>query len=557
MPKSKANFDDIRARADRLITSLADRDALFETWDKMYRLEPEGVPTDDYVQELYDPTPHNVVEMIARMYASNPPTISVPSPSGKKAEREKADRVERFLRALVYSSDRVRGKKMAADLLRAISIFDEETILIDNWGMLDPNALCPFILEVPHPKLCYVEYGRRGVRQHAYRATLTLGDIRDYYGEKDTAFLTGADDDELTVVDWVDKTTRCAWVEEQAAQPICLQDHNLGFVPRQAQLCTAPSFEVEQQHKRMSLLYTLNQAKLWQAACLSLTLANSNTFALLNPQWVKKSINPVADRGMRINLSETGRVHIIAAQEDISVLQKQLIPPEQMQMLAQIAVLSEASTMPKILAGTAPFSGITASATHILSTNAALVARPIAESAGWALSSALSIILKWIVQSGKPVKVRGEQTMEELAPSDILAVGEDPYIEIVFKPDVSMERQVNVQIAQALRTLGAGFDTIFELLEQAGIIRSAEEARKDMLVTRFIELNLKDFAAEAAKEAGAQLKEAKAVGLPPALTVEGAGQAPPMVEQPPAMVGQPTEAQPMAQAGQEVQGVPF
>lgn len=541
MTKSKANFDDIKTRADRLIASLADRDTLFDAWDKMYRLEPSGLPTDDYVQELYDPTPHNVVEMIARMYAANPPTISVPG--SDRRGREKADKVERFLRALLFSSDRVRGKKMASDLLRAIAIFDEETIIIDNWGMLDPDALCPFILEVPHPKLCYAEYGRRGVRQHAYRATLTLGGIRDYYGEKDTVFLSGADDDELTVVDWVDRTTRCVWVEEQAAQPIRLQDHNLGFVPRQAQLCTAPSFEVEQQHRRMSLLFTLNQAKLWQAACLSLTLANSNTFALLNPQWVKKSVNPVADRGMRINLSETGRVHIIAAQEDLSVLQKQLIPPEQLQMLAQIATLSEASTMPKILAGATPFSGITASATHILSTNAALVARPIAESAGWALSSALSIILKWIIKGGKPVKVRGEQGLEEIAPSDILAVGEDPYIEAVFKPDVSMERQVNVQIAQALRALGAGFDTIFELLEEAGIVRSAEEARRDMLVTRFIELNLKDFATEAAKEAGAQLKEARAIGLPPALTIEGAGQPPPMVEQ-------PAETQ-------EASGVPF
>jgi hypothetical protein len=520
----KKSFEDIKASVDKLVASHDELNLRFDTWNKMYLLEPTGLPTGDYVKDLYHPLPHTIVEMAGRIYCSSPVMVSVPSPTGDLAARKAADKVERFLRGVI---DTAGGERFLKSLVSAIAIFDEETILIDPWGLVDDEAEIPFALTVPNPKLCYVEYTMRGgVLRHAYRASLKLSQIREHYGERETRFIEGGDDLDRTLVDYVDREVHCVYVEEAPEKEILFERHELGFVPRQAAIATGPTFQEEEVNKRQSMLYTLDRARLWEAACLSLTLANSNTFAFLNPQWVKRSSNPAGDRMAKIDLKETGKVHIIGKDESIDVLAKQLIPQEQFQMLQQIEIMAEAATMPKIMAGTAPFAGITASATHTLSTNARLITQPVAKAAGLALSEACQIILRMIAKQGDSVQVYGLNGVDEIAPSDLKQIGERVRVVVELRADVSLEKQMNAQLAAQLRSLGAGYNTVFELLEEGGIIPSAEQAMDDMLVSKFVDLNLKPMAEQAAQEAGVALQAANELAVPKPLGIETAGMAP-------------------------------
>lgn len=542
------NFDQVKVLVDQMKTDNGPRNTNFERREKMYRLELENEPTGEYVKLLLDHLPHTVVDMVVRMYGFHTPRISIPTPSNDEKMRAAADKVERFLRAVFYAT---RGDKLLQDLLAAVSIYDEETLVIDPWGLEDKEAATPFLIETRNPKFCYAEYGsRQPVIRHAYRVTMRLAQLQDAYGEKETAFLGDDLKKEYTLVDYVDDKVRCVYVEEKADQAILYKSHNWGFVPRQAALANAPSFQEKPEDRRMGILFSLEAAHLWEASSLSLTLANSNVFAFLNPQWVKKSKNPKLDQGMAIRLNETGKVHIISTEESIEVLAKQLIPKEQLELLSATKVDAEAATMPKILAGASPFAGITASATHTLSTNARMIAQPIARSAARALEQAFDIILRIMVAYKKPVQVWGLDGVVEIAASDILAVGERLRVVVELRPDVSMERQVTMQIAAMLKNIGAGYDTIFTLLENAGIITSAEQARQDMLISRFIDVNLKSFAEQAAQEAGVQVQASQQIGTaqPPTtpLMAEEAGGMPPEISN-------ALNAQPMANNPQSLE----
>lgn len=505
--KTNDQFDKIKSKCQDLRDELAERDARNERLENMYNLVFSLQNVDPSVRLLVSPRPYNVVETGARLYATNPPTLQVIAPQENVAMKKAAAKIEEWCKALLHCNHPTR---LTADLMRALLMFDECSILVLPRYQFEDDAEQPFDFIIPHPNQCYPQYHNGRLSAHLYRACMTWQDFKDTYGEEiakkvdrtDTPF---DDEDEVTVNDYVNKTMRGIWLDEEETR-YHLVEHNLGFIPRASIIATAPTFITDTANNRKGILFPLDTAKIWEAECLLMTTANTNVSSYLNMNWIGKVKDPSQHKRDELRANATGQVFWYEVGEDVQPFPKTLLEPEHMQWLGQVNELAQISTFPNIIAGASPFSGITASATTTMSTNGRLIVQPFAAAAAELLRNAFTIAVKIATkESGKgKVSVYGSKGISEIANSDLQELGGKVLLDVTLSPDVSQERQLHTQMAQAVRGMGFGLDTTAQILEEGGVIRNSQEAVKAAMVDQYIQANVKQFAAAAAKESGLQ-----------------------------------------------------
>ncbi len=540
----------IQTTIDNTVTPLANRNTEFDKYEKMYLLtvdDSTGQSSRENVKSLYDPHPHNSINALVNTYTSVSPRISVRTPDPKqrglsaedvdkrKKIREAAEKAERFLKALLYRSNEVTQRDLVASTLKAMALFAEGTITIDNAQAEEPDAECPFAFDVPHPKLCYPRYSRRkGLLGHVVKLRLPAADIRATYGDK-AVFITEADETALTLVDYIGisqdvKTVKgkpasvhVVYVEEHKDQAIINASTELPFVPRVSVLVGSNDFFEAEENRRVPFLFALLKSGTWAARNLQLTVMNDNLVKYLNSPIITHTRD---GQPKGIDFSKPYQEIAMYSDENANVLLKNVVPTEQLAFLNITGVNSEESTLPKVAMGStgAIGTGAPAAAIASLSANARIATRAVARGAERALSKAFSTVLKWIIATpGLIVSAWGANGVEELAGSDLIIDGSE-YTEVLveLQPDMQQERQMVAGLAATLfNSHLVGYDIAGEILESGGVVNGAQEMLRDVIERAFIEARLPAMAQQAAQQADkltgyvAAVPSAPSAGAPP------------------------------------------
>lgn len=536
--QKKDRFEDIKARAQTMRDDLSERDTTNARIDKMYNLDIDIGKVDSSVRLLVSPRPHNTIETGARLYATNPPRASVRVNKEDAKIKAAAGRFENWLDGVLHCNNPAR---LVADVMRSLELYDECSILVLPRYQFEDDYVSPFDFVVLHPCQSFPHYNNMRLTEHLYRAETTWADFVDSYGQAIADKLDktdGFDDEDCIIInDYATKNTRCIWLDETPDQ-YSLVEHKLGFMTRASIIATAPSFMPLEKDKRKGLLFALDAARLWESETLLLTAGNTNVAGYLNNNWIGYFKDPSQHKRDELRANATSQLFAYETGENVTPFPKTLIEPEHLQWLGQVSELSQISTFPNIVAGASPFSGITASATTTMSSNGRLIMHPYAAAAKQLLADALTICAKLATKESTKGKVRSYGTSEsEIGASDLADLGGKIMIDVTLEPDVSMERQLNMQLAQGINGMGFGLDQSAQVLERGGIIANSEEAVKGALVWKYIEANIKQFSERAAKEAGAadQLPPPAEVptmpGLPNIGNAAMVPNAPPMAEE--------------------------
>jgi hypothetical protein len=511
------DFETIKTNATALADDLGTRDSEFEKYEKVYLLDPDnamGKSKRTDAKLLYDTHPHDVINSIVRMYTANEPSISVPTPSiddagldtkiieERKKLRDGANKAERFLHALLYRMMDVSQRDPVAELLRAFALFDESSIVVNNLVAFDPEGELPFAFTVPHPIQCYPRYSSaRGLIQHLFKVELSYADIRATYGEDATAGLT-ADDAEMTVVfDYTDRNVRAVWTEDDP-EPIVLEEHKLDFLPRVSMIASANGFFVAEEKKRVPFLYGILKSGLWASRNLNLTLMNDNLAKYLNSPIIEETQKGEA---LGIDFEQPFKEIPIRPGEKVYQLQKNVVPTEQINYYSLLSQMMERGTMPSTMMGAGVRGNMPAAGIAALTANGRVSTLQIANAVNRAMSKAFSVVLRWIVARGDEVSVWGQGGLESLAPSDLMFNGK-PYTHVEFKikPDQQQEKQMVAGLVSSLfnaRLLG--YEQAGELLENGGMVKSANDWMKDIIMRSMIDAQLPELAKGASEQARA------------------------------------------------------
>jgi hypothetical protein len=538
-----ADFEAIKKRSSSLRSSLsAWTESEARKYEKVYLIDPDseqGKSAREGAKHLYDGHGHAVIDAIVRTWNNQAPAISVPTPDVKAPglsdadvkkrtkAREAGDKAERFLKALFYRSNEVSQKDVVALVLKAFSLWAECTIDVVNMLALQDDPESPFILRVPKPTLCYPLYSELGgLVQHVFQVQTTLADIKETYGDKATAFLTGQDEDLLTLVDSIDRQYHVVWVEEQAIQPIINVAHNLKFIPRASMIAGANDFFEKEEWKRQPFLYSYLKSGVFAARNLQLTLMNTNLVKYINSPIL---VHTMDGNPLPIDFDKPYSQVPLKQGEDAAMLLKNTIPAEQMRFNNELTMMAEEYTMPKTAMGAGDMSGnAPAAAIAALTANALISTRDVKSATERLLSKALTIVLQWIVARNEEVSVwsRGG-SMETLGPNDLVVDGtEYSRVEVTLSEDKQQLRQMVTGLAATLWNARlAGFDTIGEILEGGGVIPSAAKWKQDVYERAFIEANLPKEAAQAVQQANTLTGMVSAV--PAAPSANGQAGAPP------------------------------
>lgn len=505
------DFDALKKEVDTIVSGYGERDADFVLYENAYRIDPtdrtSGKTNAPQARLMYDPQGHNVIDSIVRMYMANEPTITVPTThventgfdihmaDTEKQEREKSDKLERWLRAALYASDLTSTSQFVADSLYAAAIYGEVPQIIDNAYAQesgDPNAIveAPFIFYVPSPRMSYPVYTRRNnLIKHIVKTQVKLAEVRSTYADG-AAFIEESDDSiDCNVVDYIDLQKHVVWVEEYSDQPVLAAALAHGFIPRTSRRSTSPGFFDEPKFKNMPLMFAYIKAGLWAARNILLTATYTNAVDYMNPLMLFKK-KPGGTAPV-IDWSKRGSVVDIEVGEDLGPLTRSSVTPEIFEFTQQVAALADESTMANSTIMPRQKAGVgAASALNMLSNASRVTTYMISKTVEMAMAQTLTKTLRWIKARGDTVDVWGQEGKLTISASDI---GDNYHVVVALKPDMQAEKQMVAGLAATLfERVHLGYDTTLEILEEGDVVNSAEEAFDNIIERAFIEGELPD-----------------------------------------------------------------
>jgi len=561
-------FDKVKEDADALVKENDTRDADFALYEEAFKLTPDtaykAANTD--LKEIFDPTPWNVIMAATKMYAVSEPSIQVltePIEGGSALDsahlqklseaRRGADKMEDFIRALRYANMSASDRDFDMDSLFSIFLYGVVNHITDSpfeeqgdrWS--DEDERPPYYMWVPSAMKCYPEFGRYALQSHLYEAEVTVREIRRTYeklAKHNKQVLAALGDDERAkknLRDLVDDSGHYVWIDGTDDFLLAVP-HGFDFVPRVARRGAAPGFFEEAEYQHMPLLYGYVKAGLYMAANILLEIEFNNTIDFANPVWAE--FTEGRQPGERIDWNLRGSKVTYGKGEDIKPIYRSLVPPELTNLAAKIGQMVQDSTISRASLGAMPQGQMPAAALNLLSISsrmATFLGARAAEHAAEATYSKMFRRIKKLVPGGG-VTAWGEKGAVTLKASEI---AQNYRVRYKYRPDQQAERQMIAGLAAQLFNLGAGYDTYYEMLEEGGIIESAQRAFENHIERLLIEAEMPQIAKESAETARKILGAVAAVphGPNPALPAQPALGAMPGTLPPPMPMPQVTAAQ--------------
>jgi hypothetical protein len=524
---NKLDFETLRKRVDLVVSNHAGRDQMYQAMKKMLYMEWDDKPTADFIKPTMSPDPHNAIVGIVRLLVSTEPLISVARDGDDQQSVETADKLEMALKALWVKANRRRRWPVHYDVVLSAVLFSEvavqiacvsETIRNAEVTGQDTSYLqamaeeCPYTFDVVDPTTVYPEFGAFGLRSVLHRYRRKVWEVREFWGKlADNAGVIGEDYDELVYSDYWDATWRCVWVNN-SREPIVMEKHGLPFIPWVCSVAVGTGLFRQPVEQRIPMLYPAWKGHWWQRQNAMLTQLFTMTTLMANPTFVTETLD---GQGVDINLSEPGGQVRLRPGEKVSVLQKMLIDSAVQQGLAIAEGKMTSSTLPRIVFGESPGNTMSYSAMNLLSQGGRLPLVPIEQQAGATLAEMFEKVLRWVEYNGEAVELYSRGKLARLETADINPAHIE--VDVKLKADVPQDRlQLANVVAMLMKTTGAdglpiiSRDTAMEFL---GFMQAGDE-RSKVLSDLFLRDHLKQFIAEAGKQAGMNAQEELPQTLP-------------------------------------------
>lgn len=452
------DFSTVQSRAALLEGSQAERNTMFQEMEDMYLLKTDELPDEDWIKETLSPDPRNALLGAVRLLTAADPQFSVPTNSNVPSVKKVSSKLERFCAAVHAAICELSGRPYHYDACLAGLLYGEVCLTITLTSDLiahakspaaklqaqDAAAKTPFLIDVVNPTLAYPEYGPLGLRRFYSKQQLTVGEIRDRWGED---ILQGKNDGDLVnYCDYWDLTYHCTWAEGEAQPLLPPTEHKLPVIPVVCAITEGSQlFYREGQQQRQPLLYTDWKSGMWNRKNLALTLLYSLSFAIgANPLFLYRRNSP-SKTAPEVDFSTPGHRVIIDAGEDYGPLAKQIIDPSIAQGLEIAERKSEESTIYKQTLGeplgaNAPFSMVA-----LLSQAGRLPLTSYQRMISWAIGKAFKIglVMSRDIAGGK-LKAAGAGGLTELTAADI-----PEQFNLEAKLDISMPQDDRQMVAVA------------------------------------------------------------------------------------------------------------
>ena len=171
----KADFSQIKTRADQLKASYGSRDTDYEEYEKMYMLQDDELQEQEWVKKTISPDARNSLLGLARLLGAADPTWSVPEDEDTATEQLMTSKLERFADAAWRQCGREKGQPPNYDASKSALLYDEVHIAVVNTKELaaatpgDPRAKAvssrtPLMFEIMSSQdlLCPARLARSG-----------------------------------------------------------------------------------------------------------------------------------------------------------------------------------------------------------------------------------------------------------------------------------------------------------------------------------------------------------------------------------------------------------
>ncbi len=460
--KGQLDFAKLLERCETVVAAHATRNTMYSQIEQMYHMDWSDKPTQEYVKPTMSPDPQVAITGVVRLLTSTDPVINVIGVSDEPAQEERADRLEKLLRALWYRANSARRWPVHYDACKSAALFSEVCIEVANLGEnvrwmevagRDASELkrqtkrCPFAYSVHHPACVYPQFGAFGLRSVLHRYRRRLWEVREWWG-KEAEHVAGEDMDWITYSDYWDAVWRVVWVGS-ADKPILSVKHELPFIPWVCAVVDGSGMWSEPEHQRMPLLYAVWKGHWWQRQNLLYSVFYTLAAQMGWPTWVMTTVD---GRSLDVDLNKPGGQINLQPGESVVPLQKMLIDEAVKQGLSIADSKLITCTLPRVVFGESPGSTMSYSAMNLLSQGGRLPLVPIERQVGNALAEMFDITLRWIEHSGTKIEVYHGGVATSAAASEIKP--DEIEIEVKLKADVPQDRLSLANVVQLLRQRG-------------------------------------------------------------------------------------------------------
>ncbi len=464
----KPTIEEILVVKEWLEAKYKKRNSEFDELDKLYWLDFEKVPD---VENVVVGTPHHEVNLACDILAAGKYNIVVPPRAETKKDKERADKVERWLLGLWYRNQKETRRNVIADLAwhgavrgwlvlkvlydqKRVERKSEEYEEDGKKGTREVVAVgrrCPLIITARNPYHIFPEITPEGVRSVVEVYKRTARDVKASWPNLDLATPEGTayePDQEVEWVEYWDEKYRCYLCDGKPVLPGGgVVAHGYGFIPYAIQFwrpVPVPSGE----HMGLGLLYGVKD--LVKNVNVLMTEIATAVTEYIDTAWMVWT----SKEGYRLDLRR-GATNVLNPEggEHLAPIQRANLPPDVQYLLSIYRQYIDLGLFPQVMAGQPP-GGVTAGYAISLLTHGGRLKLTIPQMAieevmGEANEMALQLLEKKI---GTAVEMRAYRRKDEeisaitekLSPKDV-----DGYYTnfVTLSPDMPQDEIKNVQIA--------------------------------------------------------------------------------------------------------------
>jgi len=448
----------------KLKDNYSDRNLKFAEYEKIFLLQDDDLPSDDFVKKTLSPDPRNAILGAQRLLTAAKPKWSVPKQVNTPDTLKSSTPIEKIAAAICWSSGRIARRPIWYDPTLSALLYSEVVIkttatkdLVDaattpgqKKRAQRAQRMTPIIIESLNPKNCFPEFDSMGLSAWGSSYTVAWGDIISMFGSIVTNKLAPEKKsyEKVTFNEFWDDTYHAVWLNEFVNEPLLFVEHNMEVIPIVDQIIEGSEMFTEAgQQTRQPFLYTVNESGLWKRQNLELTTLYTMIHAIgTNPMFVHTSPTATTEP-LKLDFSVPGGVVNLGVNEKLDALQKQVIDPSIIKGLDIAEQKSTESTIYKqalgeSLGANAPFSMVS-----MLSQAGRLPLIPYQRLVSFALADIMKISLDLLKSDGGEYKIISDKGVLDFYSKEL-----PDAFELDCDLDISMptdERQNVVTASQA------------------------------------------------------------------------------------------------------------
>ena len=247
----------VKEHALELVMANGARNNVYEAMDKLYWMkwdEEDNVTKQiQNVKVTRTPRARNALLGAMRLLIATDPIFSVPSDINNPDASQKADKLEKFIKANWFASGRVAGTPIHYDVIRSALLYSDIYIGVNSTKdmlsrakgsskalqnrLREINSRTPVLYELYNPKTCYSERDTFGLKTFYRNVITTAGSIEDTFGEAGKKALRSHENkiekkrnETVTLNQYYDLKDRYIWLTG-FEEPIAEEEHDLPCLP--------------------------------------------------------------------------------------------------------------------------------------------------------------------------------------------------------------------------------------------------------------------------------------------------------------------------------------